>query len=123
MGLRGGWRHASTYKISKRVNNYLIKKEFLEEVEGQLLQKDSPTLFEPDDLHLPAMASSLINKIAFGENAGKSVRRLYAGTHKWPEEEDSENKGARCSASGGYSLHANTSIKSASRLRPTTREK
>ena len=58
------------------------------------------------------MASSLINKIAFGENAGKSVRRLYAGTHKWPEEEDSENKGARCSASGGYSLHANTSIKS-----------
>ena len=99
-------------KISKRVNNYLLKKGFLEEVEGQLLQKDSPTLFEPDDLHLPAMASSLINKIAFGENAGKSVRRLYAGTHKWPEEEDSENKGARCSASGGYSLHANTSIKS-----------
>ena len=48
--------------------------------------KDSPTLFEPDDLHLPAMASSLINKIAFGENAGKSVRRLYAGTHKWPED-------------------------------------
>jgi hypothetical protein len=105
-------------EISSRINKHLVKKGFLKELEDEtLVTQDTTGLFPEDDLHLPAMAASLVNKIAFGENQGKPVKRLYAYGRCWPDEEDVENTGERCATSGGYSLHANTCVKANERER------
>ena len=57
--------------ISKRVNKYLVKKRFLEvRYEVLIATQDTSSLFEQDDMHLPAMAASLARKIAFGPGVG-----------------------------------------------------
>jgi hypothetical protein len=103
--------------ISKRINKHLVKKKYLEEVENELVPLDTSNLFEHDDLHLPSMAASLSSKIAFGDDAGKPVKRLYAFGRMWPDEDDIENKSDRCASGGGYSLHANTCVKAEDRTR------
>ena len=103
--------------ISKRVNKYLVKKRFLEVRDEVLIAQDTSSLFEQDDMHLPAMAASLASKIAFGRNSGQCVKRLYANGRLWPSDTEYENTGDRCAASGGYTLHANTAIKAEDRER------
>ena len=104
-------------KIAKRINKHLVKRNYLEEVEGEFVVQDATNLFEQDNLHLPSQAASLTSRIAFGENEGKKVKRIFANGRQWFDEEDVENKGERCAARGGYSLHANTCIKKHDRER------
>ena len=70
-----------------------------------------------DDLHLPAQAASAAHRIAFGENAGKPVRRLRSSQALWPSEDDVEVSSTACVNVGGYSLHAATAVKSSERDR------
>jgi hypothetical protein len=78
--------------IAKRINKHLVKKGFLEEHEDLMLVGNTEDLFasNADDLHLPAQAASASHRIAFGENAGKPVRRLCSSHALWPSEDDVE---------------------------------
>ena len=55
-----------------------------------------------------ALAAKVGGKIAFGPNAGNSVRKIGAGFGN--EGEVPLAKGKRCYSVGGFSLHANTAI-------------
>lgn len=102
-------------KIIKRINKHLIKYGYLEEVDGQATLTNTENIFSDDtsDIHLPAIAASVTNRIAFGANAGKPIQRLRTvDSHRmWPNEADLEHTGDACVASGGYSLHAATCVK------------
>jgi hypothetical protein len=102
--------------ISDHVNSLLIDEGFLREEEGQVTLEDTTDLFKPDvdtDVHLPAMAASISQKIAFGPRAGQPVKRLFttgpAGC-SWSDPESTTVTGPCCASHGGYSLHANTCI-------------
>ena len=102
--------------IVKIVNNYLIKTGRLEEREGITVLGDTDGLFdEGEALHLPAQSASVSHRIAFGPNAGQPVRRLRAGAHPWPSEDDIEVNSTACIATGGFSVHAATAVKAQER--------
>jgi hypothetical protein len=84
--------------IAKRINKHLVKKGFLEEHEDLMLVGNTEDLFaaNADDLHLPAQAASASHRIAFGENAGKPVRRLRSSQALWPSEDDVEVSSHAC---------------------------
>jgi hypothetical protein len=105
--------------IAKRINKHLVKKGFLEEHEDLMLVGNTEDLFaaNADDLHLPAQAASAAHRIAFGENAGKPVRRLRSSQTLWPSEDDVEVSSTACINVGGYSVHAATAVKSDERDR------
>jgi hypothetical protein len=105
--------------IAKRINKHLVKKGFLEEHEDLMLVGNTEDLFatNADDLHLPAQAASASHRIAFGENAGKPVRRLRSSQALWPSEDDVEVSSHACIEVGGYSVHAATAVKSNERDR------
>jgi hypothetical protein len=105
--------------IAKRINKHLVKKGFLEEHEDLMLVGNTEDLFaaNADDLHLPAQAASASHRIAFGENAGKPVRRLRSSQALWPSEDDVEVSSHACINVGGYSVHAATAVKSDERDR------
>ena len=108
-------------RIADRINKYLVKIGHLYECEGEYMLENSSDIFAQSDneIHLPAMAASIAHTIAFGENSGKPVKRLkdsYSNQY-WPSNTDPEFKGDQCAASGGYSLHANTALKSHQRER------
>jgi hypothetical protein len=104
--------------IAKRMNDHLVKKGYLEEVEGMPLVGNTDALFDTEEnLHLPAQAASVGNRIAFGENAGKPIRRLRSSNSSWPDEDELEVSSTACVTSGGYSVHAATAVKDHERER------
>jgi hypothetical protein len=105
--------------IAKRINNHLLKKGYLEKQEDLMLQGNTEEIFAEtsDQLHLPAQAASVANRIAFGPNAGQPVRRLKLGNRLWPSEADVEVSSTACVSVGGYSVHAATAIKADERDR------
>jgi hypothetical protein len=105
--------------IAKRVNNVLIRKGYLERRDDLTLLANTEELFSnsSDELHLPAQAASVGNRIAFGPSAGQPVRRLRLGNRPWPAEDDVEVSSTACVNVGGYSVHAATAIKAHERDR------
>ncbi|MEI7591187.1 MAG: transposase, partial [Deltaproteobacteria bacterium] len=105
--------------IAKRVNNVLLRKGYLEQRDDLTLLANTEELFSNsnDELHLPAQAASVGNRIAFGPNAGQPVRRLRLGNRPWPAEDDVEVSSTACVNVGGYSIHAATAIKAHERDR------
>jgi hypothetical protein len=98
--------------FSTRINNHLLKKGILKIEDGIPLLNNTDELFSSEDtLHLPAQAASVTNKIAFGINSGKPVRRLKLQTRDWPSESNISIHSPCCVTVGGYSLHAATAIK------------
>jgi hypothetical protein len=101
-------------RLCENVNSLLIDEGFLCEDGEDLRLADTTGLFQPDvdtELHLPAMAGSITQRIAFGPRAGQPVQRLRTADsqEKWPDPEQLI-LGPRCASFGGYNLHANTSI-------------
>jgi hypothetical protein len=105
--------------IAKRVNNVLIRKGYIERRDDLTLLANTEELFSnsSDELHLPAQAASVGNRIAFGPSAGQPVRRLRLGNRPWPAEDDVEVSSTACVNVGGYSVHAATAIKAHERDR------
>lgn len=105
--------------IARRINKHLVKKGYLEQSEDLMLVGNTEDLFSSanDDLHLPAQAASASHRIAFGQNAGKPVRRLRSTHAAWPSEDDIEVSSNACINVGGYSVHAATAVKSEERHR------
>gem|GEM_PF-1303108 len=105
-------------RISTKINNLLIKKGFLEKVEDMVLVGNTDDLFSDssqnsfEDIHLPAQAASVAHRIAFGPNAGQPIRRLKTQTSLWPSEQNFKSSSTACVTAGGYSVHAETAIKS-----------
>jgi hypothetical protein len=99
--------------LARRINSFLTKKGYLEEVDGMSVLGNTEELFEAghDELHLPAQAASVAHRIAFGSNTGKPVRRLRLGNRLWPSEGDGTITSSSCVSAGGYSVHAATAIK------------
>jgi hypothetical protein len=101
-------------QIAQTVNDYLVKRQFLSDRDGELLLENTTDLFTPDvdtEVHLPSMMASLTQRIAFGPRAGQPVTRLFDNNGRlWPEQTYVEFKGDRCVAHGGYSIHANTCV-------------
>jgi hypothetical protein len=105
--------------IAKPINKHLAKKAYLKERENLMLVGNTEDLFasNADDLHFPAQAASASHRIAFGENAGKPVRRLRSSQALWPSEDDVAVSSPACINVGGYSVHAATAVKSDERDR------
>jgi len=102
--------------ISDKVKKFLIKKEFLYEEEGVLYRENTTEIFKSEveeEVHLSAMDASILNKIAFGENAGKTVKKIksFSG-YNWGDEGEKEIIGDLCVGINGYTLRAKTRIKS-----------
>ena len=99
--------------LARRINSFLTKKGYLEEVDVMPVLGNTEELFEAghDELHLPAQAASVAHRIAFGSNTGKPVRRLRLGNRLWPSEGDGTITSSSCVSAGGYSVHAATAIK------------
>jgi len=93
-------------KIATRTLKYLTKKGYFcqeEELynwEHDLFKEDEPMLAE-------FLAASIRYRIAFGQRAGKEVRRIGSMARSFYQEP--EIKGDRCASIGGFSLHANVS--------------
>ena len=110
-------------RISTKINNLLIKKCYLEKVEDMVLVGNTDDLFSDssqnsfEDIHLPAQAASVAHRIAFGPNAGQPIRRLKTQTSLWPSEQNFKSSSTACVTAGGYSVHAETAIKSHERER------
>ena len=101
-------------RLCEEVNDLLIAEGFLVEDGDYFRLADTTSLFEPDvdtELHLPSMAGSITQRIAFGPRAGQPVQRLRTADsqQEWPDPEQLI-LGPRCASFGGYNLHANTSI-------------
>jgi hypothetical protein len=110
-------------RISTKINNLLIKRGYLEKVEDMVLVGKTDDLFSDssqnscEDIHLPAQAASVAHRIAFGPNAGQPIRRLKTQTSLWPSEQNFKSSSTACVTAGGYSVHAETAIKSHERER------
>jgi len=106
--------------IVKDINGYLIKQGYLEEQDGSPQIANTEDLFaDEENLHFPAQAASVSGQIAFGENAGKFVRKLKSKTTQaiWPSENNIKVSSDACISHGGYSLHCATAIKAHDRER------
>jgi hypothetical protein len=94
--------------ISRRVIRTLRRLGYLEAgMEAPVATGYDPLLDNEPEL-ARTMAASVTQRIAFGERAGETVRRIgsgfgYAG-------ERPERKGPRCASVNGFSLHTNTAI-------------
>jgi hypothetical protein len=99
---------AVLHTISQRVIRYLRQRGYLEVDSEDVV----PTGYEPasnDDSELArAMATSVQQRIAFGERAGQRVRRIGSGFGY--EGESPTLTGTRCASVNGFSLHANTQV-------------
>ena len=109
--------------IATKTNNLLIRKKYLEKVEDMVLVGNTEEIFNDsgqhshEDIHLPAQAASVTHRIAFGPNTGQPVRRLKSQTSLWPSEQNFKSTSTACILAGGYSVHAETAIKSHERER------
>ena len=102
-------------KISQKVMRYLKKIGYLDE-SGEIVENPvADELFSDSDALTQATARSIQGRIAFGPNAGNYVTRIGSGFGYG--EEIPLAKGSRCFSVNGFSLHANTGIKTQQRDR------
>jgi hypothetical protein len=77
--------------IATKTNNLLIRKKYLEKVEDMVLVGNTEEIFNEsgqhshEDVHLPAQAASVAQRIAFGPNTDQPVRRLKSQMSLWPD--------------------------------------
>src|SRR6516162_4350581 len=99
---------AVIHQISRRVIRTLCRLGYLETG----LESPVATGYDPLRDHEPAlartMAASVQQRIAGGERAGQSVRRIGSGFGH--EGETPKLTGPRCASVHGFSVHANTAI-------------
>ena len=111
-GIEGGKTGFVSFvqRISKKINNNLLKKGYLEVVDDTPVVGVTDSLFDSTEvLHLPAQAASVAHKIAFGERAKeKGLKNWYATWHGRP------------SLTIGFTLSRNRNFNSASRRRGKT---
>jgi hypothetical protein len=99
---------AMLHKISQRVIRHLRKRGYLEaDTEDVVSTGYDPTRDEDPEL-ARTMAASVQQRIAFGERAGQTVRRIGSGFGD--EGERPTLTGTRCASVNGFSLHANTQM-------------
>lgn len=102
-------------KISQKVMRYLRKIGYLDE-NGEIVENPmADDLWGDSDSLTQATARSIQGRIAFGANAGKYVTQIGSGFGYG--EEIPLAKGSRCFSINGFSLHANTGIKTQQRDR------
>jgi hypothetical protein len=95
-------------KISRRVIRKLRHLGYLEAGSNDAVATGyDPLRSEAPEL-ARTMATSVTQRIAFGERAGQHVRRIGAGFGY--EGERPERTGPRCASVNGFSLHANTQV-------------
>ena len=94
---------------------YLRGKGYLDPDGDVVTNPQSDPLFADHESLAQAAASSIAGRIAFGPNAGKKVTRIGSG-FGYMEEVPLAN-GTRCFSLNGFSLHANTHIKTMQRDR------
>lgn len=103
-------------EICETVNSYLIDEGFLVEEDGNVMVANTEDILNPDvdtDVHLPAMASSISQTIAFGPRKGLPVQRLRpnAGScRSWPNSFSPKTTSPLCCSYDGYTVHAERSI-------------
>jgi hypothetical protein len=95
-------------KISRRVIRKLRRLGYLEaDMEAPVATGYDP-LRDTEPALAHTMAASVQQRIAFGERAGQTVRRIGSGFGDAGERP--QLKGPRCASVHGFSLHANTQI-------------
>ena len=101
--------------VSSKVKALCIRRGYLSKDGDQVAHPDLIPLVQDHDALAMAAASSIQGRIAFGPNAGRTVRRIgggcgYAG-------EIPLAKGKRCYSVNGFSLPANTAVNTHARDR------
>jgi len=95
-------------KISRRVIRKLRHLGYLEAGPDPVVAAGYDPLVDAEPELARTMAASVQQRIAFGERAGQTVRRIGAGFGH--EGERPTLTGPRCASVQGFSLHANTAI-------------
>ena len=101
--------------ISTKVMALCIRRGYLSKDGEQVAHPDLDPLFQNHVTLALATASSIQGRIAFGPNAGRTVRRIGGGFGYG--EEIPLAKGKRCYSVNGFSLHANTAVNTHARDR------
>jgi hypothetical protein len=102
-------------KISGKIIRHLRRKGYLDR-EGEVVENPmSDPLFQDHESLSLASHRSIQSRIAFGPNAGQRVTRIGPGFGYG--EEIPLAKGKRCYSVNGFSLHANTAVKTHQRDR------
>lgn len=96
--------------ISRKVMRHLTKQGYLDKQGEVVLNPTADDIFTEHQALAQATASSIAGKIAFGPNAGRYVTKIGKGFGF--AEEIPLAKGRRCFKLNGFSLHANTAVKS-----------
>ncbi len=96
-------------KISKKVIQHLRRKGYLGENGGECEIPPLDEVFSEHPDYTGAISASVNGRIAFGENAGKKVRRI--GSSFGYEGEIALVKGIKCASINGFSLHGATATK------------
>jgi hypothetical protein len=99
---------AVVQKISRRVIRKLRQLRYLEAGIDTAMATGYDPLLDSEPELARTMAASVTQRIAFGERAGQSVRRIGSGFGY--EGEHLALTGPRCARVNGFSLHANTQI-------------
>jgi len=100
-------------EIVSKVIKYLIKKGYLNDQEEILENPLIDQLFEDHSDLTTSLQSSLQNRIAFGENAGRYVTKIGSGFGYY--EEIGNFKSLLCLSQNGFTLHAGRVIKTQDR--------
>jgi len=101
--------------IGTKVMALCVRRGYLNKDGEQVAHPDLDPLFQDHDALALATASSIRGRIAFGPNAGCTVRRIGGGFGY--AEEIPLAKGKRCYSVNGFSLHANTAVNTHARDR------
>lgn len=99
--------------ISTKVMEVCIRRGYLSKDGEHVAHPELDPLFQNHDALAMATASSIHGRIAFGPNAGRTVRRIGGGFGYG--EEIPLAKGKRCYSVNGFSLHANTAVSTLAR--------
>lgn len=99
--------------IADKVIQLLKTKGLITEHPEEMLRPDLDPLFAEHQVLGDCLSASIRNKIAFGERAGKYVRRIRPGFGY--QEEVPVFKGERCAQINGFTLHANRNFQENSR--------
>jgi hypothetical protein len=101
--------------ISGKVMELCVRRGYLSKDGEQVAHPELDPLFQNHDALAIATASSIHGRIAFGPNAGCTVRRIGGGFGYG--EEIPLAKGKRCYSVNGFNLHANTAVNTHARDR------
>lgn len=95
--------------IRRRVLAHLRKKGYINKHGKEALNPILDPLIDDSPFLKEALSASAGGKIAFGENAGKKVRKIHSGFGY--EEEVPFAKGELCCSIGGFNIHGARKIK------------